>query len=356
MAAVGYPLPAPVRPLNGGLRLPLNGCFRQRNSETQKPKSSLFVRSPAVVALFGPALTRRAKKGKDEPTGVQKWFEEKKAEGTAGVGGAVIGGMLAGPLGAVVGSQVASKIGPVLNDALDALEGEETQESAESDDVKAEDSKRSAVKERTDRPLTDTKEPVPASPTTESKLESPSNDEPPQQAPPPQQAQGAQLGFSNELQHLRDSVAEKQKKLKAEIEDFYFKAEEALKAGDEASAREFLEARSKSQAALERMLEGEERRSQRQQEKLKALDEEAATLYRKAERSLEAGEDEMAREFLEARQKILQRREELQEWLLWLFSGGLYIVTWCDFVEWKSKGDKGCCCVLLKLVAVGLLD
>ena len=94
---------------------------------------------PCVVALtsFTRATARRGKgdKGdKGDKGGVQKWFEEKKAEGTAGVGGAVIGGMLGGPLGAVVGSQVASKLGPVLNDALDALEtDEEVSDSQKSD-------------------------------------------------------------------------------------------------------------------------------------------------------------------------------------------------------------------------------
>ena len=121
------------------------------------------------------------------------------------------------------------------------------------------------------------------------------------------------MGFSDELQRLRDSVADKQKKLKAQIDDLYVKAEEALKQGDETSAREFLEARSKSQASLQRMMEGEERRVQRQEEKLKALDKQAEELYRKAEKSLKAGEDQMAREFLQERQKILEHKQELQD-------------------------------------------
>jgi len=310
---------------------PLNGVPKQHRAEKFQPRSTAFgvCKTSAATALLPlVALTRRRAKGKDDkgPTGVQKWFEEKKAEGTAGVGGAVIGGMIAGPLGAVVGSQVASKIGPVLNDALDALEVDETEDAENSpkgkskatQDLEADTEatkvtkvpKKAAETRPPNPPRPTAKEPLPSATkeTKESDFDhsSASTSELPPHAPQP-------VGFTDELQRLRDSVADKQKKLKAQIDDLYVKAEEALKQGDETSAREFLEARSKSQASLQRMMEGEERRVQRQEEKLKALDKQAKELYRKAEKSLKAGEDQMAREFLQERQKILEHKQELQD-------------------------------------------
>lgn len=267
---------------------------------------------PCVVALtsFTRATARRGKgdKGdKGDKGGVQKWFEEKKAEGTAGVGGAVIGGMLGGPLGAVVGSQVASKLGPVLNDALDALEtDEEVSDSQKSD---SETKKPVEKAEKREAPLSSVELPESETPvaTKEPQVATVSS----ATEPPP--AQPSQIGLSEELQRLRDNAAEKQRKLETEIDDLYVKAEEALKTGNEESAREFLEARSKAQASLKRMMEGAEKRIQHQQEKVNDLEKEAEELYRKAEISLKAGEDEMARSFLNKRENILQRVQQLQD-------------------------------------------
>lgn len=264
---------------------------------------------PCVVALTGfTRATRRAKGDKGDKGGVQKWFEEKKAEGTAGVGGAVIGGMLGGPLGAVVGSQVASKLGPVLNDALDALE---TDEEDVSDSQKNDSETKKPVEkaEKREEPLSSVELPESETPvaTKEPQVATVSS----ATEPPP--AQPSQSGLSEELQRLRDNAAEKQRKLETEIDDLYVKAEEALKTGNEESAREFLEARSKAQASLKRMMEGAEKRIQHQQEKVNDLEKEAEELYRKAEISLKAGEDEMARSFLNKRENILQRVQQLQD-------------------------------------------
>lgn len=52
-----------------------------------------------------------------------EWFEEKKAEGTAAAGGAVLGGMLGGPIGAVVGSQARQRAEELGGCELAAWEG-----------------------------------------------------------------------------------------------------------------------------------------------------------------------------------------------------------------------------------------
>jgi len=240
---------------------------------------------------------------------VQKWFEEKKAEGTAGVGGAVIGGMLGGPLGAVVGSQVAPKLGPVLNDALDALE---TDEEDVSDSQKSDSETKKPVEKAEKREEVLSSVELPESETTTVATKEPQVATVSSATEPPP-AQPSQSGLSEELQRLRDNAAEKQRKLETEIDDLYVKAEEALKTGNEELAREFLEARSKAQASLKRMMEGAEKRIQHQQEKVNDLEKEAEELYRKAEISLKAGEDEMARSFLNKRENILQRVQQLQD-------------------------------------------
>ena len=303
-------------PLNAGMfpsPLKLQRLHRSRRIEALSTRSTLSGGSrvvPCVVALTGfiRATARRGKGDKGDKGGVQKWFEEKKAEGTAGVGGAVIGGMLGGPLGAVVGSQVASKLGPVLNDALDALE---TDEEDVSDSQKNDSETKKPVEkaEKREEPLSSVELPESETPvaTKEPQVATVSS----ATEPPP--AQPSQSGLSEELQRLRDNAAEKQRKLETEIDDLYVKAEEALKTGNEESAREFLEARSKAQASLKRMMEGAEKRIQHQQEKVNDLEKEAEELYRKAEISLKAGEDEMARSFLNKRENILQRVQQLQD-------------------------------------------
>lgn len=299
--------------------LTLNAVYKPLNLQRLHQRSqALSIRStlsggarivPCVVALTGFTRATRRAKGDKGPGGVQKWFEEKKVEGTAGVGGAVIGGMLGGPLGAVVGSQVASKLGPVLNDALDALETDE-EDVSDSQQSDSETKKPVEKAEKREEPLSSVE--LPESETTTVATKEPQVATVSSATEPPP-AQPSQSGLSEELQRLRDNAAEKQRKLETEIDDLYVKAEEALKTGNEELAREFLEARSKAQASLKRMMEGAEKRIQHQQEKVNDLEKEAEELYRKAEISLKAGEDEMARSFLNKRENILQRVQQLQD-------------------------------------------
>ena len=314
--------------------LTLNAVYEPLNLQRLHRSQALSTRStlsggarvavPCVVVATGfTRATRHAKgakgdkgdKGDKGPGGVQKWFEEKKTEGTAGVGGAVIGGMLGGPLGAVVGSQVASKLGPVLNDALDALEVEtDSEEDKDIKDSKQESpsTKKANVEksEKREEPLSSVELPETG---TFTATKEPQVAKTASSATEPLPTQPSQMGLSEELQRLRDNAAEKKRKLETEIDDLYVKAEEALLTGNEESAREFLEARSKAQASLKRMMEGAEKRIQHQQEKVNDLEKEAEELYRKAEISLKAGEDEMARTFLKKRQSILQRVQQLQD-------------------------------------------
>eukprot|EP00438_Fugacium_kawagutii_P030251 Skav232751 [mRNA] locus=scaffold757:35973:36929:+ [translate_table: standard] len=315
-ALAGRSLPPTLTQVNA-----VNEGLKQLKAQKCQPRPSSSITSFGFRRLASTALlsglvafTRRRAKGKDDdPGGVQKWFEEKKAQGTAGVGGAVIGGMLAGPLGAVVGSQVASKLSPVLNDALDALEVEETDDAQTEKELKAKSkdgSPDSALPKKVQRP-TGNESPQEVEDSTTFGEDSKGLQAPIATASSSTEPQ--ETGALDELQQLRDSAAKKKEVLKAEIEDLYLKAEEALKAGDEASARELLEARSKSQKNLQRIMEGEERRSQQREDKLKALEEEAENFYKKAEKALKFGEDEMARQFLQERQKIIQQQQELQD-------------------------------------------
>ncbi|CAK9018089.1 3-oxoacyl-[acyl-carrier-protein] synthase 1 (3-oxoacyl-[acyl-carrier-protein] synthase I) (Beta-ketoacyl-ACP synthase I) (KAS I), partial [Durusdinium trenchii] len=223
----------------------------------------------------------------DEDRKLNEWFEEKKAEGTAAAGGAVLGGMLGGPIGAVVGSQarqraeelggcelaawegivaagmfqygfsrltdktrslseVASKIGPVLNNALDAMEVDE------GDEEKEEVSKKEA-KETKD---------VQATAAT------------PKPAAPPKPKPKA-----DELQQIREKLKVKQKTLEKEIDDLYHQAEEALKAGEEDRARECLEERAKRQKSLKDMTEGQERRAEQRKKKAEEIYHKVAHLH-----------------------------------------------------------------------------
>ena len=222
MAAFLGPSMPPLtwQPLAGGLKRP-----RPQSADRCRAQSRAFGIPRAGAAVFLPlvALTRRrakGKNGKDGPSGVQKWFEEKKAEGTAGVGGAVVGGMLAGPLGAVVGSQVASKLGPVLNDALDALEVDEAEDSPdpkEEKEERASDRKQEDVQSKQAEPEAAKVPPAPKQEEKPAAQELPPKSsetkEPESEPPSPTLAEASppegSPALPDELQKLRSSVAEK---------------------------------------------------------------------------------------------------------------------------------------------------
>lgn len=269
---------------------------------------------------------RRLAEGSDKPglDGVKKWIEEKKAQGTAGVGGAVVGGMLGGPIGAVVGAQVASKMGPALDSALEALEGDlaEEEKDAEKQEVQEEAPASKAVQGKAE-PKASPPEPESASKVSD-KAPVPSEDTP--EAPSSASAPAGKAGavadmpkpsvrgdhLMDELQALRKGVPEKEKKLEAEIAELYAKAEEAIKVGDEEAARKLLESKAQAQASLESLRAGQQRRAAQQSEQLESLEFQVKDLYMRAEKSLIAGNETEARRCLQEREQALEKLAQLQ--------------------------------------------
>lgn len=301
-------------------------------SSARKPEPLRRSRAACAVAAASGALARahlargrvrRRAEGSDEPglDGVKKWIEEKKAQGTAGVGGAVVGGVLGGPIGAVVGAQVASKMGPALDSALQALEGDLAEEEKEE---KKEEPEQAPAK----KAVQAESQASPSQPGTASKVSdkapTPSEDvsEAPSSASAPAGKAGAPADMPSpsakgddlmdELQALRKGVPEKEKKLEAEIAELYAKATEAMKVGDEEAARKLLESKAQAQASLESLRAGQQRRAAQQSEQLESLEFQVKDLYARAEKSLIAGNETEARRCLQEREQALEKLAQLQ--------------------------------------------
>ncbi|CAJ1360875.1 unnamed protein product [Effrenium voratum] len=235
------------------------GIAVQRHQSLGRPEIGRWQRGALLVPLLVRGRVRR--RAKEDKTGVEKWFDKKKNEATAGVGGAVVGGMLGGPLGAMVGAQVASKMGPVLNSALDSLEDEEP---AEAEQATTPEKKEEAPKPEVTKPSSESSRPKAAAPKARSAPEA-------ARSAPEAPKRPAVPSGQDELQRLQQGLKTKQRRLEEEVAELYAKAEQALQGGDEAAAREFLEARSKSQAKLESLLEGRQRRAQTLQQKAEEI-------------------------------------------------------------------------------------
>ncbi|CAK0860586.1 unnamed protein product [Prorocentrum cordatum] len=243
--------------------------------------------------------------GKD----IQGWFEKKKAQGTGGAGGAVVGGMLLGPLGAIVGANVGAKLGPAVTDLLRTFEGEGGDDQSGGGGGGGGSAR--AADEAVDKPrrpearrAAAERKPAAPQPSVDSELEelvasrrTPGPVATMPEAPAPQAAAAAAAAEApaseqvDLLKALQQGALSKRRKLEAEVAELYAKAEGALVAGDEAAARSYLESKATAQRALDRILEGQRRRRER-------LESEVEELYAKAERALSAGDEAAARDFL----------------------------------------------------------
>lgn len=265
------------------------------------------------------AGTNKEKAESEEASGglgrnIQQWFQKKKVEGAGGVGGAVLGGMLLGPLGSLVGAQLGTRVAPVLNDVLKMLEGEGAESADPADQADpADPADPSEPPEPTaSMPGRETGRASQASQASQVSQASQASQAPRQAA----SVVRPSLSKDEELRALKHGVQQKQQELELElvasVQQLYEKAQQALRAGDEPAARALLETRAATQASLEKLQlqlgrhrEAEERQAERQVA-LVALEAELAELYRKAEQALASGDELGARELLAARARKMR--------------------------------------------------
>ncbi|CAK0860587.1 unnamed protein product [Prorocentrum cordatum] len=314
-AGVAVSLSASARPLPGpascarhpGLPVQLVSARRCRPAcRALAPLASALVLAARRSGRRSAAARRRASA---EDKDIQGWFEKKKAQGTGGAGGAVVGGMLLGPLGAIVGANVGAKLGPAVTDLLRTFEGEGGDDQSGGGGGGGGSAR--AADEAVDKPrrpearrAAAERKPAAPQPSVDSELEelvasrrTPGPVATMPEAPAPQAAAAAAAAEApaseqvDLLKALQQGALSKRRKLEAEVAELYAKAEGALVAGDEAAARSYLESKATAQRALDRILEGQRRRRER-------LESEVEELYAKAERALSAGDEAAARDFL----------------------------------------------------------
>mmetsp|Transcript_33089 Transcript_33089/g.73764 ORF Transcript_33089/g.73764 Transcript_33089/m.73764 type:complete len:338 (+) Transcript_33089:77-1090(+) len=244
--------------------------------------------------LLGQMRAKNKKEDEDDNMGgkMKNWIDRKKSEASGGAGGALVGGMLLGPLGAVVGAQVGTKLMPEVDKVLKGLEKDVDEVEAE----KPSDAIRSDG-------LTATKESAPqvVLPARESPKVTPERVRSAPQPPAPLQTAP---DLDLELRELKAATKVKRVKLEEEIVSLTAAAEQALKDDKEEVARKRLVDRARAQAELERLLEGEAAQLAKAEEKCVKLEAKSADLYAKASKALESGDEKLARDLLQAREDV----------------------------------------------------
>lgn len=284
----------------------------------------------------------RAVRGEDEDSnggnddkpkskgGLGNWVEQKKAQVKGGAGGAVVGGLIAGPLGAFVGAQVGTRLMPALDSALKDLEGNLEQEERK---IEEGEEREKRMKEHLDscgaleqsvEPAPATDNPLPQSSSasevdalkTETHVAETAGETVSTTAAASTAPAAAQVDIApavdDVLSVMKQSAQQKQDRLEAQVQGLTAKAEEALLAGDEVSARAFLESRAAVRASLEELQEGRKKRAQVREEECIRLQAEVDSLYAKAAKMLLAGDESGAREFLAQRETAKVALEQAQ--------------------------------------------